>query len=450
MFFLCYFLLQTVLCLLHGLECRDSLLANISSFLAPNQASQCKGLLTLGECHSALLGMARRKTIEFYIRFCEVLGQDLVDVLNTCYASGSLSLSQRRGVISLVFKRGDRLDARNWPPITLLNVDYKLASRVLADRLLKVFPVVVGKDQTCGVPVRFIGENVALLRDIVDYTSFFNVPAAVLSLDQGKAFDRVDWSFMLATLSKMSFGPSFCHWVRLFYRGVQSCVNVNGYLSPFFVLSRGVRQGCPLSPLLYVLDSEVLAFNIRITDLSIPGSQTPLSPISQYADDTSLIVNSDDVILAAFDTYSRLETASGSKLNVSTSKGLWLGAWNNRRDHPVQLEWTSKKIKVLGVYVGHGHLEEANWQPRIAAVENVLSSWRQRALSFRNRALFIGSLALSRIWYVASLIHMPVWVHAELARLIFPFFWKGKPDLVAREVVTQHPTAGGFSVVDIK
>ena len=77
--------------------------------------------------------------------------------------------------------------------------------------------MVVSKDETCGVPGRFIGENVALLRDIVDYTSFSNVPAAVLSLDQEKAFDRVDWSFMLATLSKMGFGPSFLHWVRLFY-----------------------------------------------------------------------------------------------------------------------------------------------------------------------------------------------------------------------------------------
>ena len=87
---------------------QDSLLANISSFLCPNQASQCEGLLTLSECHSALLGMARRKApgsdglpIEFYIRFWEVLGQDLVDALNTCYASRSLSLSQRRGAPSL-------------------------------------------------------------------------------------------------------------------------------------------------------------------------------------------------------------------------------------------------------------------------------------------------------------------------------------------------------------
>ena len=152
----------------------------------------------------------------------------------------------------------------------------------MAGRLLKVIHVIVSKDQTCGVPGRFIGKNVALLRDVVDCTSFSNVPAAVLSLDQEKAFDRVDSSFMLATLSKMGFGPSFPHWIRLFYTGVQSCVNVNGYLSPSFVLSRGVRRGCPLSPLLYVLVSEVLAVNIqanpRITGLSIPGS---LSPISQ-------------------------------------------------------------------------------------------------------------------------------------------------------------------------
>ena len=162
---------------------QDCLLANISSFLSPDKANQCEGLLSLGECHSALLGMARRKApgsdglpMEFYIRFWEVQGQDLVDVLNACYASSSLYLSQRRGIISLVFKRGNRLDGRNWRPITLLNVDYKLASRVLASRLLKVIHVVVSKDQTCGVPRRFIGENVALLRDVVDYATFSNVP----------------------------------------------------------------------------------------------------------------------------------------------------------------------------------------------------------------------------------------------------------------------------------
>ncbi len=439
---------------------RSSLLANVSSSLSPDMAALCEGLLTAEECLSALQGMARRKTpgldgfpMEFYLKFWPVLGLDLVNVLNSCFLSGCLSLSQRRGVISLSFKKGDRLDPKNWRPISLLNVDYKLAARVIAGRLLKVIHLVVNKDQTCGVPGRYIGENVALLRDVVYYCTSFDVPAAILSLDQEKAFDRVDWDFMRATLSTMGFGPSFISWVNLFYNRVQSAVNVNGYLSPFFFLSRGVRQGCPLSPLLYVLVSEVLACNIRcnprISGLVRPDL-SPLSPISQYADDTSLILSSDDSIKAALETYDLYEKASGSKLNQGKSKGLWLGSWRGRPDSPVDLDWSSFKLKVLGVFIGIGDLFEDNWRPRINAVDKVLSSWRSRSLSLRGKALVINALALSRIWYVASLVFMPPCILHELCTLVFKFFWSGKRDLVSRSVMVQSPLFGGFSVVDIK
>ena len=246
---------------------RSSLLGNLTStLLSCDQVALCEGHLSVEECHTALQGMARSKApgsdglpMEFYLKFWNVLGADLVAVLNSCFDSGSLSLSQRRGVISLSFKKGDRLDPRNWRPMPLLNVDYKIASRVIAGHLLNVIHLVVDRDQNCGVPRRFIGENGALLRDVVDFTFFSDTPVAVLSLDQEKAFDRVDWSFMRATLSAMGFGSSFIAWVNLFYHRVQSSVNVNGYLSSFFGLCRGVRQGCILSPLLYVLVSEVLA-----------------------------------------------------------------------------------------------------------------------------------------------------------------------------------------------
>ena len=190
--------------------------------------------------------------------------------------------------------------------------------------------MVVNKDQTCGVPGRYIGETVALLRDVVDYATSSNVPVAILSLDQEKALDRVDWNFMRVTLSKMGFGSSFIRWVDLFYTGVQSAVNVDGYLYSFSSLSRGVRQGCPLSPLLYVLVFEVLPANIRATPrimgLSLPGTPAPLSPISQYGDDTSLMVCSDDSIVASFENYACFEKGSRAKLNQSKSKGLWLGS----------------------------------------------------------------------------------------------------------------------------
>ena len=103
---------------------------------------------------------------------------------------------------------------------------------------------------------------------------------------------------------------------------------------------------------------------------------------------------------------------------------------------------------MLGIFLGPGNLEEENWRPRITAVENALNSWRQRSLSYRGKALVINALALSRVWYVASLIHVPRWVGAELNTLIFKFFWSGKRDLVARRVVVQPFCLGGFSVVD--
>ena len=170
-------------------------------------------------------------------------------------------------------------------------MDYKLASRAIAGRLLKVI-------QWLTKIKHVVSLGGSLARMLPFYGTWWTSPYRLmslwpLSLDHEKAFDRVDWRFMLATLSKMGFDSSFIRWVDLFYTGVRSAIIVNGYLSGFFSLSGGVRQGCPLSPLLYVLVSEVLAVNIRvnpaITGLSLPGVPALLSPITQYADDTPVL-----------------------------------------------------------------------------------------------------------------------------------------------------------------
>ena len=108
------------------------------------------------------------------------------------------------------------------------------------------------------------------------------------------------------------------------------------------------------------------------------------------------------------------------------------------------------KVKVLGVFLGLGNLEEDNWRPRITAVENTLNSWHQRSLSYKGKALVINVLALSNVWYVASLIHVLQWVSVELNTLILKFFWSGKRDVVACCVVLQPSCLGGFSVVDFQ
>lgn len=440
---------------------QGQLLDKLTSTLSQDQADSCDGHISLNEAFTALAGMAKGKSpgsdglpMEFYLAFWDVIGPDLVDVFNASYDSGLLSLSQREALISLIFKKGDRLEHKNWRPISLLNVDYKLCARVLAGRLLKVIHSVVAPDQTCGVPGRFIGENVALLRDVAYYASETNSPLAILSLDQEKAFDRVDWNFLLSVLRRMGFGLSFVNWVKLLYSDIRSAIIVNGYTSDPFKPSRGVRQGCPLSPLLYVLSIEVLAVNLRahpeIVGLRLPGVVSPLPALSLYADDTSVISLSDSATTAVFDVYSSFEKGTGAKLNLNKCEGLWLGAWRNRSDSPIAISWTSHKIKVLGVFIGYGNLDEANWRPRIDAVERCLNSWRSRSLSFSGKALIINALALARIWYVASLVHMPAWVLLELNKLVFNFFWSGKRDLVARNVLFHPYDLGGFSVVSVQ
>ena len=208
----------------------------------------------MGQVSDALDGMSCGKLpgsdglpAEFYQKCWRVVGADLVEVFNYAFNTGQLSLSQRTGQITLLHKNGDRLDRRNWRPITLLNADYKLCECALAACLLKVLHDVVHPDQTCGVLGRYVGENIALLRDVVSFADDVGCPAAILSLDQEKAFDRVDWPFLFPLKGKLSFGPSFVRWVRLLYTNIRSFVLVNGFASPpFFSVALGVAGVSPV------------------------------------------------------------------------------------------------------------------------------------------------------------------------------------------------------------
>jgi len=434
---------------------QDELLDNLERRLDPEQASVCEGLITCEEALAAAKGMARGKTpgldglpVEFYLAFWPVLGTDLVSVLNFSFREGNLTISQRRGVISLIHKKDDPLNMKNWRPISLLTVDYKIATRCMAGRLLRVIGSVVAEDQTCGIPGRFIGDSVSLLRDVVTYVTDLGVPTAILSLDQEKAFDRVDWTFLFRTLEAMGFGPQFVGWIRLFYTDISSAVQVNGFMSSFFQPSRGVRQGCPISALLYVLVSEVLACTIRrnrkIVGVPLPTDRSQQAVISQYADDTSLICTSDDSICAVFETFGLYEKASGAKLNSLKSKGLWLGPWRHRTDPPVQLQWSSKSLRVLGAWIGPEALEEENFAPRLESLSRVLESWSQRNLSLYGKTLIVNSLALSGLWYCVSCLPVSSATIKAANRKIFSFLWSHRRELVSRVTTTQPRDRGGL------
>ena len=158
---------------LHAAD-QDFFVNLISEKLSPDQLRLCEGPLTSAECKRALDGMAGGKSpgmdgfpAEFYKRFWTILADDYVDMINYCFSAGRLSATQRSGMITLLHKRGDPLNMKNWRPITLLCVDYKIVATVLANRLLLVLHYVINPDQSCGVSGHNPSENCRLLKDAV-------------------------------------------------------------------------------------------------------------------------------------------------------------------------------------------------------------------------------------------------------------------------------------------
>lgn len=156
-------------------------------------------------------------------------------------------------------------------------MDAKILAKALAHRLENVVPTIVSKEQTGFVKGRQMFFNTRTLLNIIYSKATTTTPEAVISIDAEKAFDRVEWNYLFTVLRKFGLGRSFISWIRLLYTSPQASVSTIGIQSSFFTLSRGTRQGCPLSPLLFALAIEPLSIFLRssptFTGISRLGTQ---------------------------------------------------------------------------------------------------------------------------------------------------------------------------------
>ena len=240
----------------------------------------------------------------------------------------------------------------NWRPVSLLNVDYKIATKTIALRLEKILSNIIHPCQSGYVKGRFIGESIRLIADTVDFTKIKNIPGIAVFLDFEKAFDSIEWDFIQKCLESFNFGPNLRQWISVFYKDISSCVINNGVASKHFYLERGVRKGCPLSGILFVIAMELLAQSIRrskdIKGIHIQGNEEV--KLTQYADDTTALLAEVQSVSKLFDLLSLFEKCSGLKINPAKSEMLWLGSLRHRKGAICNLQISDDPVYALGVH----------------------------------------------------------------------------------------------------
>ncbi|KAJ3608244.1 hypothetical protein NHX12_025293, partial [Muraenolepis orangiensis] len=344
--------------------------------------SQLEGPLTIQELQTALQGMQGRRapgidglSVEFYKAYWDVLSHDLLDVFNESLASGSMPVSCRRAVITLLPKKGNLQDIKNWRPVSLLCVDYKILSKALATRLGKAVEQVIHRDQTYCVPGRSMVDNVHLIRDVLEVSSSLGINTGLISLDQEKAFDRVEHSFLWKVMEKFGFSAGFIAKIKVLYNKIESVLKFNGGLCAPFRVCRGVRQGCALSGMLYALSLEPLLSKIRskLQGLFLPGLNGNMV-LSVYADDVVVFVRDQKDTDILVDIVRDFSSASAARVNWKKSEALAVGEWSGGLPVlPQNMVWKKDGFKYLGVFLGKEIVVLKNWEDVIEKIEGKLS-----------------------------------------------------------------------------
>ena len=455
-------------------ESNDILTENVKQFckdihipsLSESEKFLCEGLFTKQECLEVVRSMKDNKSpgidglwAEFYKVFWDVIGDLVVNALNYSFVNSQLSISQRRAVLTLIPK-GSNLPGhylKNYRPIALTCCDYKIGAGILAKRLQRVIKSIINFDQTGYIKGRGIHYNLRMIQDIIWYTEREETEGILLALDFSKAFDSISVEYILECLSKFNFGPEFIKWVKIFCSKRKSCVSNSGWHTDWFNMYTGVRQGCPLSALLFVLATEILACRLRssnkLAGISIKGCNREIK-LSLFADDITVFLRDTKSVYNLIHEIDKFSSISNLRLNKDKTKAMWLGKWAERDDELAGLNFV-QELKILGVlFRRKGDLSEidSNWTVRIENISKIIQLWQKHDLSLVGKVQVVKSLLISQFVQVLTVARMPSAFVKEVNSLIFKFIWQKNQkgiEKVKRNIMIQPISLGGVGMVDI-
>ncbi len=337
--------------------------------------------------------------------------------------------------------------------MSVLCCDYMILAKALANRLAGVLEQVIQSDQTYCIPGRSIFDNISFIRDIFDLAKMKEFDLGLISLDQEKAFDRVEHKYLLNTLEAFGFIEDFVNKIKVLYNDTESVVKVNGGLSAPFKLTRGVRQGCPLSGMLYSVAIEPFLHKVRenINGLCLQSSSKNVS-LSAYADDVVVLISDQKDIDTVVKFLNDFKEISSAKVNWAKSEAILVGHWlHGAPTLPNGLNWTKGGFKYLGVFLGDDFIVKKNWDNVLERVKGRLNKWKWLIpkMSYRGRILIINNLVASSLWHRLACVDPPVSLLSDIQRVLIDFFWE-KLHWVSQSVLYLSKDEGGQGLINVQ
>ncbi|WOG86222.1 hypothetical protein DCAR_0205423 [Daucus carota subsp. sativus] len=376
-----------------------------------------------------------------------------------------LPLGSNSSFIALIPKSINAVHPSDFRPISLMNALVKLLSKVLATRLKSFMPLLISHNQTAFIKGRQISDGILITSEIVSLLQKQNLSGSIFKIDFEKAFDRVRWDFVLDVLSALNFGAKWISWVKSIFYSSRISVLVNGSPTEEFAPSRGLRQGDPLSPLLFNLVGESLSCLLNIgvrncifSGISLFGGKEIITHL-QFADDVILFLhNADASIIGIKRILQCFQLLSGMKVNFTKSHLYGFHIPQSRID-----KWTSclgcmsgkLPFSYLGATIGASPTSVKFWEPLLARLRKKLGNFEATCISMAGRLILLKAALDSAPIYWLSLYKLPTSVLNSLERMRRSFLWGDTPvhkklHLLNWERVCKSKANGGLGLSSIK
>ncbi|CAI5998775.1 unnamed protein product [Closterium sp. NIES-65] len=388
-----------------------------------------------------------------------LLGKEVMKLVEVFEKDALLPEPFMTAVTILLHKKGAREQLGNYRSITLLNVLYKLVAKVLANRIKKVLPQVILERQYGFIPGRRLADAVSTVADVIDAAPEGDEDWLLLLVDFQKTYDSVSRDFLFTTMEKMGFPGKFIAWTKGLHEGAGTKLMVNGWLGDRIGMEKGVRQGCPLAPYLFLCAAEPLCQEAERRGLGIRKRGVGGLTYVGYADDTTLALHGQEQVVAAKRLLDEFGLCSGLYINQEKTKLMPLGK-NRRRQQPTDspFQWAAQNEpeRLLGIWVTSGGSPEPSWYKAFERMCSELSKWDSKHLTTSARVTIVNSYAMPIILFQA-LVYTPlheIWL--KVKRICHNFISKGKASfdrffiLWSFELSFKDRKEGGLRVISPK